>query len=81
MSVFGAIGAFLLAICAIPLAYSSIKNGKSEINSGFLYLWTAGEISSLIYLLSINEQILIWNYVANLMLLAPVIFYKWRPSK
>lgn len=79
INLIGSIGAILLAICAVPLAYSSIKSGKSEISSAFLYIWTFGEIFSLTYLLLLGETVLIWNYVANLALLVVVIYYKWRP--
>ena len=81
MELIGAIGAFLLAICTLPLSYTALKSGKSEINSGFLYLWTFGEIFTLIYLISIGERVIIWNYVANLVLLIPVIVYKLKPRK
>jgi len=81
MEILGSLGSFLLAICGIPLSYSALKSGKSEINSGFLYLWSLGELLTLIYLVSIGEKIIIWNYIANLVLLIPVILYKIRPRK
>jgi len=81
MEIFGTTGALFLALCTLPLSYTAIKSGKSEINSGFLYLWTLGELFTLIYLLYIGESIIIWNYIANLVLLIPVILYKIRPRK
>jgi len=79
---FGSFGAILLALCGLPLAYQSYKKGHSnDINMSFLYMWISGEILSVFYLFTISESILIWNYIANIIFLSVILYYKIKPRK
>ena len=82
MEIVGWIGSVLLSICGLPLAIQSFRAKNSDsINSSFLYIWTFGEVFSLIYLLSLGEGILLWNYIINLIFLSIIIFYKIKPTR
>lgn len=78
----GWIGALLLATCGAPMAWQSYKQGHSEgISAGFLWMWFFGEVLVLIYVLPQLLYPLILNYGFNIILVAIVIKYKYRPKK
>lgn len=81
MHILGWIGSLLFAICAIPQAWQSWRDGHSRgISSGFLLLWFSGEVLTLLYVAStLKAAPLILNYVANLTCLLIIIRYKIRP--
>lgn len=82
MEFYGYLGSIFLALCAIPQAWLSYKQGHSQgISVGFLLLWTFGEIFTLAYVLPKFDIPLIINYSANLGFLAIIWRYKFFPRK
>lgn len=78
----GYFGAACFALCAVPQAYKSIKEGHSKgVSFGLLSLWSLGEISLLIYTVPKQDLPLIVNYASNLILLLIILKYKFRPRK
>lgn len=83
VEIIGWIGGILFAICAIPQAYDCYKqkHGKG-LSWLFLILCIMGEICTLIYV-SIDRfsWSLIINYIANLIALTFIVYYKWYGEK
>jgi len=80
MDILGYIGSICLAICAVPQAYLSLKQGHSNgISLGFLFLWTIGEIFTLLYILPKADVPLLINYLSNLIFLSIIWKYKFFP--
>ena len=78
----GFIGAALLAICALPQAAQSYKQGHSQgINDTFLWCWFCGEMLMLSYVLRYVDGYgpLFWNYLINTILLGIIVYYKYFP--
>lgn len=78
MVTLGWLGGIFLAVCGIPEAYKSWKNKKCDIGYGFLGLWLAGEVFTLIYLFSLQTTIwsLILNYSCNILCICVMLRYK-----
>lgn len=81
--ILGWIGSICLAICALPQAILSIKNGHSKgISLGLLILWFIGEICTLLYIIdSINSLPLLLNYILNILFLLIIFKYRFFPRK
>lgn len=80
MEVFGYIGSFLLAICGLPQAMQSIKDGHSNgINVATALLWLFGEIFIIIYVLPKGDIPLLLNYFSNLLIIGTITKYKFFP--
>jgi uncharacterized protein with PQ loop repeat len=79
----GIIGMICFAICSIPQAYKSFKDGHSQgISHAFLWLWIAGEITTLLYVvLTSCDIILLLNYIFNILFLGIIVLYKYLPRK
>lgn len=78
----GLIGSICLAICGVPQAYMSYKQGHSEgISLGFLLLWTIGEIFTIIYIIPKADLPLLLNYSFNLIFLSVIWRYRLCPRK
>lgn len=76
----GWLGSILLAICAVPLAYRSLKDGHSKgVDTLFLIIWGLGEICTLTYVLYKWDLPLILNYGLNLVFIGTVVYYKIKP--
>ena len=74
------LGSILLAICALPLAYRSFKDGHSDgVDGLFLLIWGLGEIFTLSYVLYKGDLPLILNYGLNLVFIGTVVYYKLKP--
>lgn len=81
LELIGWIGAICFALCAVPQAWLSIKNGHSHgVAWGFLTLWMVGEICTIIYVLPKQHWPLLFNYVFNIIFVAIIIYYKLRPT-
>ena len=84
LDVCGWIGALCMACCAVPQAIMSVKQGHSEgISKGLLWLWSVGEVFTLIFLVgeeSKNWPLLV-NYTANILFIGIVIWYKVFPRE
>jgi len=83
IEVLGILGALALAICAVPQAILSYKQGHSDgMSSWTLGLWTMGEILTTAYiLLTSADPILLMNYIANLCYLSVIVRYKLYPRR
>jgi uncharacterized protein with PQ loop repeat len=76
----GWIGSALLAFCGLPQAIESWRHGRSDgVTWGLLAMWGAGEVLTLCYILPRMELPLIFNYVANLLFLSVITYYKVLP--
>ncbi len=77
LEIIGWIGSFCFAICAIPQAYMSYKDGHSRgISWGLLILWFIGEVCTLIYIAPKKHIPLIFNYLSNLLFILIILKYK-----
>lgn len=80
--IIGWVGSFLLAICGIPQAWQSYKQGHSDgISSGLLWLWGVGEILTLLYVFHLQNAALILNYACNLASISVILYFKFYPSR
>jgi len=76
-SLCGWIGSVLLALCAVPEVIKTISLGDCQIGWGMLLMWYFGEIFILIPVVrDIKSPFLIFNYVANIILISIMIYYK-----
>jgi uncharacterized protein with PQ loop repeat len=74
------LGSILLAICALPLAWRSFKDGHSKgVDGIFLTIWALGEVFTLSYVLYKGDLPLILNYGLNLVFIGAVVYYKLKP--
>lgn len=71
----------LLAVCAIPQAIRSLRQGNSDgIDWYFLLLWFSGEVLGLFYVLTLGSLPLVINYVANLVCTLVILRFKLYPK-
>ena len=80
----GYIGAALLAICALPQAIFSVKNGHSHgLSLLFLWSWFLGEVFMLYFVIdTVGPQgPLFWNYYINTVLVFIIVYYRHFPRK
>ena len=76
----GWLGTFCFAICGLPQAIKSYKDGHSDgISNGMIFLWMAGEVFTLIYVISGGLWPLILNYTVNIINVSVIIKYKFYP--
>ena len=77
MEQIGWLGSILLAFCGLPQALESIKTKSSEgLTWGFILMWFIGEIMTFVYILPKMDLPLLFNYTANIIFLAIIIYYK-----
>jgi len=82
MEVFAWIGSILLAVCSVPQAYQSYREGHSRgISMAMIYMWASGEVFTLIYTVYIQEWALAINYGMNLLVLCVIIYYRIFPRR
>ena len=82
MEQIGWLGSILLAFCGLPQAIESIKTKSSEgLTWGFIGMWFLGEIMTFIYILPKMDLPLLFNYTANIIFLAIIIYYKLAPKR
>lgn len=78
----GWLGSLMLAVCAVPQAWSSWRLGHSKgLSSGMLWLWGMGDLLMLIDTIDKNYIPLIVNYGFNLVLITIIVRYKMFPRK
>ena len=74
------IGSTMLSVCALPqVIYCLQYKHATGMSWGFILLWLGGEVSLLIYMIPKQEWALIANYIANIVFLAIIIYYKINP--
>lgn len=80
MTYIGWLGSICFAVCGIPQAYKSYKEGHSNGSSiYFLLLWLMGEVMTIIYIIPKMDIPLLFNYSMNLSALVIILRYKlWR---
>ena len=78
----GWIGAICLAVCCLPQAWLSFKQKHSNgVSNWLIILWGLGEVLTLIYVWPTGQMPLIYNYAANIVLLAVIAYYKIFPGE
>ena len=78
----GYIGSLAYAICGLPQAIMSIKNGHSQgISRGYAFLSLAGSILSLVYAFPRQDYILVLNFCANIIVWGIVLKYSYFERK
>lgn len=78
----GWVGSLAFAVCAIPQAIQSLKDGHTNgLNWGYLGLWTLGEVCMLIYILPKGDIPLLINYLGNGVCLSIMLWFKVYPRK
>ena len=72
------IGSIAFAICGLPQAIKSIKDGHSDgISWGFLVLWIIGEVSTLVNVIILDPMfILDFTYSGSILFITIIIWYK-----
>lgn len=76
MELLGSIGAFLLACCGLPELIRTLKDGKCYVGWGMILCWFIGEILVLIYVIPKQDFILIFNYLANTIIVGILLYFK-----
>lgn len=77
METIGWIGAILFAICGLPQAWQSIKDGHSRgLNWFFLLAWLGGEVLTIAYVWPKADWPLLFNYFMNLAFLLVMLKFK-----
>jgi len=80
MELIGWIGAVLFAVCGLPQAWQSIKDGHSKgLNWFFLLAWAGGEILTIVYVFPKADLPLLSNYFVNMIFLVIMLYYKLFP--
>lgn len=74
----GWIGATLFALCGAPQAWHCYRNGNAHgLSVSFLLMWTVGEILTMVAVIQDAPLgYLLFNYVANLVFLGIIWYYK-----
>jgi uncharacterized protein with PQ loop repeat len=82
MEFLGWLGAFLLAFCAVPELYSTLRTKKCGLTWGFLNMWLFGEIFTLVPVVSKQlGTFLIFNYSLNIVIILILCYYKIRSKR
>lgn len=77
LEIIGWAGAILFAICSLPQAIQSIRDGHSRgLNWFFLLSWLMGEILTIIYVWPKQDIPLLTNYFLNMAFLLIIMKYK-----
>jgi uncharacterized protein with PQ loop repeat len=75
-------GSILLAFCGLPQAIESYKTKNSDgLTWSFLFMWGAGELLTILYVLPKWHWPLIFNYTANLVFISIILYYKFHPKR
>lgn len=72
----GWVASVCFAVSGLPAAVDAIINKECTMPLGTLMLWTVGEICALIYVIPKRDKPLIVNYLANLVFLIIMWYYK-----
>lgn len=74
----GWIGGVLLAVCGIPQAIKTIRDGHCDISHLFIWAWFLGEVLTLIYIMPTGSLPLYLNYSVNVIATSIILFYRLR---
>ncbi len=78
----GWVGSIMLAVCAVPQAWASYRQGHSDgITKEMLFLWGGGTLLALP--LQFDREIVqaVVNYNVNLFLIAVIVYFKLYPRR
>lgn len=82
IEIIGWISAISFAICAIPQALQSFREGHSNgVNTLFLLFWMLGEVAGMVYVVMLGSYPLIFNYLFNGVFLGVIIYFKLFPRR
>ena len=82
METIGWLGSVLLAFCGLPQAVESYRTKNSDgLTWGFLLMWLFGELFTFVFVLPTMLLPLVFNYTANIIFLAIILYYKIRPTR
>lgn len=77
-------GGILFAVCAVPQAIKSYKDGEADsLSTLTLWMWFLGELFMTIYVLGkvgFNGPLLL-NYIFNLICVCIILRYKHKPRR
>ena len=76
IQIIGYLSALLLVACGLPELYLGIKEGSVGASHGLLYMWFAGEVLGLFYVISVRKLPLIFNYGFNTLIVGALIALK-----
>ena len=80
MEIIGWIGSALFALCGLPQAVQSTREGHSHgLSWLFLLMWFWGEIFTLCYVWPKMDYPLLANYFVNMVFVVIILFYKIFP--
>ena len=80
MEIIGWIGSAMFAMCGLPQAVQSAREGHSDgLSWLFLLMWFFGEIFTMIYVWPKMDYPLLANYLTNMVFLVIILFYKISP--
>lgn len=73
---FETVGSVLLALCALPEVVRTIRNKRCDIGHGMLLAWLIGEVCLVVFALQTKQYVLLINYIANLLFVLVLYWYK-----
>ena len=80
--VIGYIGSLAYALCGLPQAILSIKNGHSKgISRGYAMLSLIGSILSLVYAFPRGDYVLLLNFGVNIIVWSVILKYSYFERK
>jgi uncharacterized protein with PQ loop repeat len=80
MDAIGWIGSGLFALCGLPQAVQSAREGHSHgLSWMFLLMWFFGEIFTMVYVWPKMDYPLLANYLTNMVFLVIILYYKIFP--
>jgi hypothetical protein len=76
MTILATIGSLLLALCGLPEAIKALVEQRCTLGWPMLLMWFIGEIFLIIFAVQTAQYVLLLNYVANVVFLVVMIYYK-----
>ena len=82
IQIIGYIGSLAYALCGLPQAVLSIKNGHSQgISRGYALLSLIGSLLSLIYAVPRGDYVLLLNFGVNIIVWGIILKYSYFERK
>ncbi len=82
IEIIGWIASALFAVCGLPQAYQSWKQGHSDgVSALFMWAWLIGELLMQVYVFGKHgwDMVLLVQYWFNTLFVALILWYKYRP--
>lgn len=74
----GYIGSLAYALCGLPQAWMSIKNGNSQgVSRGFAFLSLIGSVFSVVYAAPKGDYVLLLNFGCNIIVWGIILKYSY----